>query len=136
MQMFVIRFLFGLFIGAMSAGATWAQLTTSAKSAVVATPQVRAELVAHMPEGVQTGKTFWLGLQLQHSREWHTYWRNPGDSGLPTQLEFTLPAGFEVGPILWPLPQKLSAGTLTNYGFDGDALLAEIGRAQRLNSSH
>ena len=57
MQMFVIRFLFGLFIGVMAAGATWAQLTTSAKSAVVATPQVRAELVAHMPEGVQTGKT-------------------------------------------------------------------------------
>ena len=124
MQMFVIRFLFGLLMGVMAAGATWAQLTTSAKSAFVATPQVRAELVAHMPEGVQTGKTFWLGLQLQHSREWHTYWRNPGDSGLPTQLEFTLSPGLEVGPILWPLPQKLSAGTLTNYGFDGDALLA------------
>ena len=124
MHTFVIRLLFWLVIVSSGAGTAWAQLTVSAKSAVVSTPQVRAELVAHAPDGVQTGKTFWLGLQLQHTREWHTYWRNPGDSGLPTQLEFTLPPGLEVGPVIWPLPKKLSAGTLTNYGFDGDALLA------------
>ena len=124
MHTFVIRLLFWLVIVSSGAGTAWAQLTVSAKSAVVSTPQVRAELVAHAPDGVQTGKTFWLGLQLQHAREWHTYWRNPGDSGLPTQLEFTLPPGLEVGPVIWPLPKKLSAGTLTNYGFDGDALLA------------
>ena len=124
MHTFVIRLLFWLVIVSSGAGTAWAQLMVSAKSAVVSTPQVRAELVAHAPDGVQTGKTFWLGLQLQHAREWHTYWRNPGDSGLPTQLEFILPPGLEVGPVIWPLPKKLSAGTLTNYGFDGDALLA------------
>ena len=124
MHTFVIRLLFWLVIVSSGAGTAWAQLTVSAKNAVVSTPQVRAELVAHAPDGVQTGKTFWLGLQLQHAREWHTYWRNPGDSGLPTQLEFTLPPGLEVSPVIWPLPKKLSAGTLTNYGFDGDAVLA------------
>ena len=124
MHMFVIRLLFWLVFLSSGAGAAWAQLHAPAKSAVVSTPQVRAELVAHAPDGVQIGKTFWLGLQLQHTPEWHTYWRNPGDSGLPTQLEFKLPPGLEVGPVLWPLPKKLSAGTLTNYGFEGDALLA------------
>ncbi len=124
MHTLVIRLLFWLVIVSSGAGIAWAQLMVSAKSAVVSTPQVRAELVAHAPDGVQTGKTFWLGLQLQHAREWHTYWRNPGDSGLPTQLEFILPPGLEAGPVIWPLPKKLSAGTLTNYGFDGDALLA------------
>jgi thiol:disulfide interchange protein DsbD len=124
MHTFVIRLLFWLVIVSSGASTAWAQLNVSAKSAVVSTPQVRAELVAHAPDGVQPGKTFWLGLQLQHTREWHTYWRNPGDSGLPTQLEFKLPPGLEVGPVLWPLPQKLSAGTLTNYGFDGEVLLA------------
>ena len=124
MHMFVIRLLFWLVFVSPGAGAAWAQLNATAKSAVVSTPQVRAELVAHAPDGVQIGKTFWLGLQLQHTSEWHTYWRNPGDSGLPTQLEFKLPPGLEVGPVLWPLPKKLSAGTLTNYGFEGDALLA------------
>ncbi|MEI6718201.1 MAG: thioredoxin family protein [Betaproteobacteria bacterium] len=124
MHTFVIRLLFWLVFVSSGAGAAWAQLNATAKSAVVSTPQVRAELVAHAPDGVQIGKTFWLGLQLQHTSEWHTYWRNPGDSGLPTQLEFKLPPGLEVGPVLWPLPKKLSAGTLTNYGFEGDALLA------------
>ena len=124
MHTFVIRLLFWLVIVSSGASPAWAQLNVSAISAVVSTPQVRAELVAHAPDGVQTGKTFWLGLQLQHTREWHTYWRNPGDSGLPTQLEFKLLPGLEVGPVLWPLPQKLSAGTLTNYGFENDALLA------------
>jgi len=124
MHSFVIRLLFWLVFVSAGAGTAWAQLNAPAKNAVVSTPQVRAELVAHAPGGVQTGKTFWLGLQLQHTREWHTYWRNPGDSGLPTLLEFKLPQGLEAGPVLWPLPQKLLAGTLTNYGFENDALLA------------
>jgi len=94
------------------------------QSAVVNTPQVRAELVAHAPNGVQAGQTLWVGLQLQHQPEWHTYWRNPGDSGLPTQLEWHLPAGVQASPIAWPLPSKLRAGSLTNYGYDKTVLLA------------
>jgi len=98
--------------------------TVWSQSAVVNTPQVRAELVAHAPNGVQAGQTLWVGLQLQHQPEWHTYWRNPGDSGLPTQLEWNLPAGVQAGPIAWPLPSKLRAGGLTNYGYDKTVLLA------------
>lgn len=93
------------------------------QSAVVTTAQVRAELVAHAPNGVQAGQTLWVGLQLQHQPEWHTYWRNPGDSGLPTQLEWNLPAGIQAGPIAWPLPSKLRAGHLTNYGYEQQAVL-------------
>ena len=92
-------------------------------TAQVQTPQVKAELLAHAPQGVQVGQPLWVGLQLKHEPQWHTYWRNPGDSGLPTQLEFNLPAGVEAGQTLWPLPQKLRAGNLTNYGFDGTTLL-------------
>ena len=98
--------------------------TVWSQSAVVNTPQVRAELVAHAPNGVQAGQTLWVGLQLQHQPEWHTYWRNPGDSGLPTQLEWNLPAGVQASPIAWPLPSKLRAGSLTNYGYDKTVLLA------------
>jgi thiol:disulfide interchange protein DsbD len=65
-----------------------------------------------------------VGLQLTHQPEWHTYWRNPGDSGLPTQLELNLPAGITAGDVLWPLPHKLKAGNLTNYGYDKTTLLA------------
>ncbi len=93
-------------------------------SAVVSTPQLRAELVAHAPQGVQPGQPLWVGLQLTHQPEWHTYWRNPGDSGLPTQLELNLPAGITAGEVQWPLPHKLKAGSLTNYGFENTVLLA------------
>ena len=91
--------------------------------AVVTTEQVRAELLAWAPEGVEAGKPVWLGLQLAHQPEWHTYWKNSGDSGLPTTLEWQLPAGFSAGEIAWPTPKKIPLGNLANYGYEGTVLL-------------
>jgi thiol:disulfide interchange protein DsbD len=90
---------------------------------VVTTPYVRAELLAHAPQGVAPGQPLWLGLQITHQPEWHTYWKNPGDSGLPTDLAWTLPAGLDAGEIAWPLPRKIPIGTLANYGYEGTVLL-------------
>jgi thiol:disulfide interchange protein DsbD len=90
---------------------------------VVTTPQVRAELVAHAPEGVAGGQPVWLGLKIEHQPHWHTYWKNPGDSGLPTTLEWQLPAGVKAGDIEWPTPGKLPIGPLLNYGYEGTLLL-------------
>ena len=98
-------------------------LLASAAGAVVTTPQVRAELLAHAPEGVAAGKPVWLGLSITHQPHWHTYWKNPGDSGLPTTFEWKLPAGFAAGDIEWPTPKKLPIGPLLNYGYDGTVLL-------------
>jgi len=53
---------------------------------------------------------------------WHTYWQNPGDSGLPTTLAWKLPAGIEAGPIEWPAPRELPVGPLVNYGYEGEVL--------------
>ena len=103
------------------AGAAMAQ--TGARN-VVTTERVRAELMAHAPQGAEAGKTVWVGLQLAHQPEWHTYWKNSGDSGLPTQLTWTLPAGVTAGEIAWPVPKKIPVGTLLNYGYEGTVLLA------------
>ncbi|WP_041388997.1 protein-disulfide reductase DsbD family protein [Polaromonas sp. JS666] len=91
--------------------------------ALVTTEQVRAELLAWAPEGVEAGKPVWLGLQLTHQPEWHTYWKNSGDSGLPTQLTWQLPAGITAGEIAWPTPKKIPVGTLANYGYENTVLL-------------
>ncbi|NMM81313.1 protein-disulfide reductase [Acidovorax sp. SRB_14] len=112
----------------MAASALWtsanAQLgPKSDASAVVSTPRVRAELVAHAPQGITPGEPLWLGLQITHQPDWHTYWKNPGDSGLPTQLTWTLPAGLDVGEIAWPEPQKIRIEHLANYGYEGTVLL-------------
>ena len=90
---------------------------------MVQTEQVRAELVAHAPDGLDPGKPVWVGLQLAHQPHWHTYWKNAGDSGLPTQLQWTLPKGLTAGDIAWPAPQKIAIGTLANFGYEGTVLL-------------
>lgn len=94
-----------------------------AAASVVTTDQVRAELLAWAPEGVEPGKPVWVGLQLTHQPEWHTYWKNSGDSGLPTQLDWQLPAGIDAGEIAWPTPKKIPIGTLANYGYEKTVLL-------------
>ena len=112
-------------VSALSTGANaqFSQKSSAAAGSVVTTPYVRAELLAHAPQGVAPGQPLWLGLQITHQPEWHTYWKNPGDSGLPTELVWTLPAGLDAGEIAWPLPQKIPIGTLANYGYEGTVLL-------------
>ncbi len=109
-----------------------ARAQTAIKKSITTTPQVRAELMAHAPQGVSATpasasvsapSTVWVGLQLTHQPEWHTYWKNPGDSGLPTQLQWTLPVGVMAGDIQWPSPKRLPLGQLVNYGYEGTVLL-------------
>jgi thiol:disulfide interchange protein/DsbC/DsbD-like thiol-disulfide interchange protein len=90
---------------------------------VVQTGQVRAELLANAPDGIAPGRTFQLGLKLEHIPHWHTYWKNAGDSGLPTNFSWNLPAGVRAGDIDWPTPKRLPIGPLLNFGYDGAVLL-------------
>ena len=114
-----MTFLRSVLFSLACAAPAWAALP----GPVVTTPQVRAELVAHAPEGVAAGKPLWLGLVIQHRPEWHTYWKNPGDSGLPTTMQWTLPSGAVAGDIQWPTPKPLPIGPLMNFGYEGTLLL-------------
>ncbi len=98
--------------------------TVASSTSTVNTDQARTELLAHAPEGVAAGRPVWVGLRIEHKARWHTYWKNAGDSGLPTQLEWTLPPGVTAGEIAWPVPQKITLGPLVNYGYEGTLLLA------------
>lgn len=92
-------------------------------SSVVTTPHVRAELLAQAPQGIAPGQPLWLGLQLTHQPDWHSYWKNPGDSGLPTELHWELPTGLDVGEPTWPVPHPIRVETMVNYGYEGQVLL-------------
>lgn len=85
--------------------------------------QSRTALLAYAPEGIGPGKPLWLGLQIQHAPHWHSYWKNPGDSGLPTELRWTLPQGLQAAEIVWPAPKKIPLGDLANYGYEDTVLL-------------
>ncbi|MFZ2649810.1 MAG: protein-disulfide reductase DsbD domain-containing protein, partial [Burkholderiaceae bacterium] len=101
-----------------------APCSAAAQGAVVQTEQVRAELVVDAPNGLAAGRVAWLGLALAHQAHWHSYWKNPGDSGMATTLRWTLPSGATAGAIDWPTPQRLPVGPLVNYGYEGELLLA------------
>ena len=94
----------------------------------VETDEVRASLVFSSRE-LFVGQPFEVGLRLSHAPLWHTYWVNPGDSGLPTDFELNLldasGARFPVPlqEIQWPAPHRLPVGPLASYGFEGDLLL-------------
>lgn len=98
-------------------------LLGAAQNTLVTTPHMRAELLAHAPQGVGPGKPMWFGLSLQHAPHWHTYWKNAGDSGLPTTMAWQLPAGVQAGEIAWPTPKQLKLGPLMNYGYEDTVLL-------------
>ncbi|UCV06028.1 protein-disulfide reductase DsbD family protein [Dechloromonas denitrificans] len=90
--------------------------------ASVTTPHVRATLVASL-DAVQPGSEIQLGIQQQIIPHWHTYWRNPGDSGVPTRIDWVLPKGAEAGEIQWPVPGRIAMGPVTNYGYEGEVTL-------------
>lgn len=93
---------------------------------VVATDNVKARLVSEV-KSVGPGQVFWVALELEIRDGWHTYWRNPGDSGQATKLAWTLPAGFSAGDILWTTPHRFELPPLVNYGYAKHAVhLVEI----------
>jgi thiol:disulfide interchange protein DsbD len=88
----------------------------------VQTDHVEAELVAERT-AVEPGKPLRVGLRLKMDPEWHTYWRNPGDTGLPTTIAWTLPVGFTPGDIEWPAPHRIDVSTFANYGYENEIVL-------------
>lgn len=118
----------GLLLGASVSAQTFDRWTGGAaaqtgQSTEAVSEFSRSSLLVHAPDGVVPGAQVWAGLRIEHAPEWHSYWKNPGDSGLPTELEWTLPDGVTAGDIVWPAPQKFPLGDLANYGYEGLLLL-------------
>jgi thiol:disulfide interchange protein DsbD len=89
-------------------------------------PKVHARLIAERAE-IAPGETVVVALEEDIRPGWHTYWRNPGDAGEPTEIQWKLPPGWSAGPIQWPYPKELPVGPLMNYGYEGKVwLLTEL----------
>jgi thiol:disulfide interchange protein/DsbC/DsbD-like thiol-disulfide interchange protein len=83
---------------------------------------VEVDLVAEKL-AAEPGRTLTVAIREKIQPGWHTYWINPGDSGEPTSIDWTLRGGLTAGPILWPLPHTIQIGPLTNYGYENEVLL-------------
>ncbi|MCP5412919.1 MAG: thioredoxin family protein [Alphaproteobacteria bacterium] len=105
-------FLLALLAGAAAAlapaiGPAWAQGM-----------RVHARLVAE-DRAIAPGGTTTVALVEDIAEGWHTYWKNPGDAGAPTRIQWTLPDGWSAGDIQWPRPKRLPVGPLMDYGYEG-----------------
>jgi thiol:disulfide interchange protein/DsbC/DsbD-like thiol-disulfide interchange protein len=83
---------------------------------VVATDNVKAHLASEVG-AIAPGQSFWVALEFNIRDGWHTYWRNPGDSGQATSLKWRLPPGFTAGDIVWTTPHSFEIPPLMNYGY-------------------
>mgnify|MGYP005855639415 CR=1 FL=1 len=83
---------------------------------------VRVELLAE-PDAIVPGEPFQVGIRLTMKEHWHTSWRNPGDSGEPTTVDWKLPAGFTASGLEWPAPEIIRLGPVTSFGYEGEAVL-------------
>ncbi|MCO6400228.1 MAG: thioredoxin family protein [Verrucomicrobia bacterium] len=108
-----MKYLFSLFL--------FLALST-AQATPVRDQHVVADLIAQNIS-VQPGQPFWVGVKLTMDEHWHTYWTNPGDSGLGTTIVWDLPSGFTAGPIVWPYPHAIAVPPLVNYGYEDEVLL-------------
>jgi len=97
-------------------------VSTSVSAQPVRTDYMESELVSEV-SSIQPGQPFYMALRLKMDDKWHTYWRNPGDSGMSTSIQWTLPDGFIAGPIQWPYPEEIRLPPLVSYGYEGEIFL-------------
>ena len=87
-----------------------------------AAQRVETRLVAEVT-AVRAGEAFWVGIHQKIAPGWHTFWTNPGDSGEPVTLAWSLPPGFVASEIAWPVPERIPVGPVVSFGFSDEVLL-------------
>jgi thiol:disulfide interchange protein DsbD len=92
------------------------------ESAPVTTSRTTATLITDSDSVVSGGRVR-VALRLRLADGWHTYWHNPGEAGVPTELVPALSPGATAGPIAWPAPGRISEGSITTYGYSGEVIL-------------
>jgi len=103
---------------------TWLALTAHAQL-YQGRQLVHADALANV-SAIVPGEPFLVGVRLKMEPRWHTYWKYPGDAGIPTEIKWQLPEGWRVGDIQWPIPLKLEEpGDILIYGYHDEVLLIQ-----------
>jgi DsbC/DsbD-like thiol-disulfide interchange protein/cytochrome c biogenesis protein CcdA len=117
----------GSIAGVVLAAASVVGMSTiaAAQAAPAGGQYVTVSLIGETRNAVP-GRPLQLALRQQIQPGWHTYWSNPGESGLPTTIDWSLPRDFRAGPILWPTPERFTVGPVVGYGYEHEVLLPSI----------
>ena len=85
-------------------------------------PKVKVQLIAEQ-DAIAPGKGITVALRQEITPQWHTYWSNPGDTGLATTLEWDLPEGFSASGLQFPTPRRHPMAGMMNYGYEDSVML-------------
>lgn len=100
-------------------------LCATAQAEPVKTAHLTTELIAETT--VAPGGQVWLAIRHTPLKGWHTYWQNPGDTGLAPKVTWTMPAGVTASDLVFPTPEVQPYMGLTNFGYSGEtALLTQL----------
>ncbi|WKL58794.1 protein-disulfide reductase DsbD family protein [Asticcacaulis sp. ZE23SCel15] len=88
----------------------------------VKTAHLTTELVAEH-KAVAKGGDIWIAIRHEPLKGWHTYWQNPGDTGLAPVVTWSLPDKVTVGEPQWKTPERQPYMGLVNYGYSGETYL-------------
>ncbi|AGK57116.1 hypothetical protein HYPDE_27183 [Hyphomicrobium denitrificans 1NES1] len=113
----IISFLSGLGWPAWAATSNWASEQHGA-----------ARLISAV-EATGSSTQVDVGLQLRLTSGWHTYWRSPGDAGIPPAIDWKGSENFAGAEIAWPAPKRLpSLGGLETVGYEDGVVLPIVVR--------
>lgn len=84
-------------------------------------PHARAALRVEVAQAAP-GHPFLAAVEIDTDPHWHVYWRNPGDSGIPTGIDWSVPRSWRVEPLAFPTPRRFAPGGVTAYGYEGKTL--------------
>jgi thiol:disulfide interchange protein DsbD len=119
----------GLFVGAGGARAEVPATAVATGAPDQGNDRVEASLLLDVTQ-VKPGDTFRVGVRFRMDPGWHIYWKNPGESGLASEITWDTP-GSTVGDLQWPAPStfRTSDGFITTYGYAEEVLLFTEARA-------
>lgn len=89
--------------------------------AILDASHARAALRVEARQAV-AGRPFLAAVEIATDPHWHVYWRNPGDSGAPTRIQWQAPKGWRVEPLEFPIPRRFAPGGIAAYGYEGKTL--------------
>jgi thiol:disulfide interchange protein DsbD len=102
----------------------WVLASAIACSHAPKDPPTRSKAILLLEQSAaEPGTQTRIGIQFETDKDWHIYWKNPGDSGEPPRVHWQLPEGVTVGALQWPAPMRLNNTAGTDYGYEGSVVL-------------
>lgn len=97
--------------------------TSFAREGAPITPKIVTASLISPTDEINTQSPTTIALRLQAPEGWHTYWKNPGDSGMPTTVHLKLPEGYTASHIQWPAPARFTTQDIVSFGYHGEVFL-------------